>query len=84
MKKRGNAILIFARLLGPVAWVVPFMAGSVNVSWKRFTVCSSIGLMLGVGQFVVAGYLIAAGLNTWIPLDSIKFILFEHKLLIAS
>jgi membrane protein DedA with SNARE-associated domain len=84
MKKRGNAILIFARLLGPVAWVVPFMAGSVNVSWKRFTVCSSIGLMLGVGQFVVAGYLLAAGLNTWIPLDSIKFILFEHKLLIAS
>ncbi|WP_196333650.1 DedA family protein, partial [Vibrio campbellii] len=27
MKKRGNTILIFARLLGPVAWVVPFMAG---------------------------------------------------------
>ena len=84
MKKRGNAILIFARLLGPVAWVVPFMAGSVNVSWKRFTVCSSIGLMLGVGQFVVAGYLLAAGLQTWLPLDSLKLILIEHKLLIAS
>ena len=84
MKKRGNTILIFARLLGPVAWVVPFMAGSVNVGWKRFTVCSSIGLILGVGQFVVAGYLLAAGLNTWVPLDSIKFILVEHKLLIAS
>lgn len=84
MKKRGNAILIFARLLGPVAWVVPFMAGTANVSWKRFTVCSSIGLIFGVGQFVVAGYLLAAGLNTWIPLDSIKFILVEHKLLIAS
>ncbi|WP_038874591.1 LssY C-terminal domain-containing protein [Vibrio jasicida] len=84
MKKRGNAILIFARLLGPVAWVVPFMAGSVNVSWKRFTICSSIGLILGVGQFVVAGYLIAAGLQTWLPLDSLKLILIEHKLLIAS
>ncbi|KIP71652.1 hypothetical protein SN10_14030 [Vibrio harveyi] len=84
MKKRGNAILIFARLLGPVAWVVPFMAGSVNVSWKRFTVCSSIGLILGVGQFVVAGYLLAAGLQTWLPLDSLKLILIEHKLLIAS
>lgn len=84
MKKRGNAILIFARLLGPVAWVVPFMAGSVNVSWKRFTVCSSIGLVLGVGQFVVAGYLLAAGLQTWLPLDSLKLILIEHKLLIAS
>lgn len=84
MKKRGNAILIFARLLGPVAWVVPFMAGSVNVSWKRFTICSSIGLILGVGQFVVAGYLLAAGLQTWLPLDSLKLILIEHKLLIAS
>ncbi|MHA2707511.1 LssY C-terminal domain-containing protein [Vibrio owensii] len=84
MKKRGNTILIFARLLGPVAWVVPFMAGSVNVSWKRFTICSSIGLMLGVGQFVVAGYLLAAGLQTWLPLDSLKLILIEHKLLIAS
>ncbi|WP_199481679.1 LssY C-terminal domain-containing protein [Vibrio owensii] len=84
MKKRGNTILIFARLLGPVAWVVPFMAGSVNVSWKRFTVCSSIGLILGVGQFVVAGYLLAAGLQTWLPLDSLKLILIEHKLLIAS
>lgn len=84
MKKRGNVILIFARLLGPVAWVVPFMAGSVNVSWKRFTVCSSIGLILGVGQFVIAGYLLAAGLQTWLPLDSLKLILIEHKLLIAS
>ena len=84
MKKRGNAILIFARLLGPVAWVMPFMAGSVNVSWKRFTICSSIGLILGVGQFVVAGYLLAAGLQTWLPLDSLKLILIEHKLLIAS
>ncbi|WP_434528525.1 LssY C-terminal domain-containing protein [Vibrio sp. K4] len=84
MKKRGNTILIFARLLGPVAWVVPFMAGSANVSWKRFTVCSSIGLILGVGQFVVAGYLLAAGLQTWLPLDSLKLILIEHKLLIAS
>lgn len=84
MKKRGNTILIFARLLGPVAWVVPFMAGSVNVSWKRFTVCSSIGLILGVGQFVVVGYLLAAGLQTWLPLDSLKLILIEHKLLIAS
>lgn len=84
MKKRGNAILIFARLLGPVAWVVPFMAGSVNVSWKRFTACSSIGLILGVGQFVIAGYLLATGLQTWLPLDSLKLILIEHKLLIAS
>ena len=84
MKKRGDAILIFARLFGPVAWVVPFMAGSANVSWKRFTVCSLIGLILGAGQFVVAGYLLAEGLNTWVPLNSIKLILVEHKLLIAS
>ncbi|WP_104040873.1 LssY C-terminal domain-containing protein [Vibrio hyugaensis] len=84
MKKRGNAILIFARLLGPVAWVVPFMAGSVNIAWKRFTLCSSIGLIFGIGQFVLVGYLLAAGLQAWLPIDSIKLVLVEHKLLIAS
>ncbi|WP_434353416.1 VTT domain-containing protein [Psychrobacter sp. HD31] len=74
MKTKGNYVLIFARLLGPVAWVVPFLAGSQKVSWQRFTICGSIGLFLGVAQWVLWGYLLAMGvqmLSWWEPINTL-------------
>lgn len=83
MKKRGNALLICSRLLGPLAWVTPFVAGTLKVNWLRFTLCSSLGLILGVGQFIVMGYLISAGIHTWLPLDNVIIILKEHQLILT-
>ncbi|WED26228.1 LssY C-terminal domain-containing protein [Vibrio sp. DW001] len=79
MYKKGNAILVFARLLGPIAWVVPFMAGSNRITWPRFTLFSLIGLLLGVGQFVLWGYLAAYGLETLSILQDVQIFIAEHK-----
>ncbi|USD40075.1 LssY C-terminal domain-containing protein [Vibrio sp. SCSIO 43135] len=78
MKRRGIYVLAFSRLLGPVAWVVPFVAGINHVTWKRFTTFSSIGLILGVGQFVAWGYLMAYGLNNIPVLNEVKVFVIEH------
>jgi len=79
MYRRGNYVLTFSRLLGPVAWLVPCMAGISRISWARFTFYSAIGLILGVGQFLIWGYLLAYGLNSTILLESAKLFVAEHK-----
>lgn len=84
MRKHGDWVLLFARLLGPVSWVVPFMAGSVKVPWRRFTLFSSLGLILGVGQFVAWGFLLAAGMDAWFPIQQVKAMLLEHMTLMLS
>lgn len=80
MATKGNAILVFARLLGPVAWVVPFVAGTQQIGWRRFSFYSSIGLLLGAGQFVFWGYLLAYGVEKFPMLNEAKTFLIEHKL----
>ena len=79
MYHKGNYVLTFSRLLGPVAWFVPCMAGISQISWARFTFYSVIGLILGVGQFLIWGYLLAYGLNSTILLESAKLFIAEHK-----
>ncbi|MEZ8103011.1 LssY C-terminal domain-containing protein [Vibrio bivalvicida] len=79
MAKKGNYLLAFARLLGPVAWVVPFVAGSQKITWIRFSVYSTIGLLLGVGQFVAWGYLLGYGIDKFPLLNEIKIFIVEHK-----
>lgn len=79
MYRKGNFVLTFSRLLGPVAWFVPCMAGISQISWARFTFYSFIGLILGVGQFLIWGYLLAYGLNSTILLESAKLFIAENK-----
>ncbi|WP_117234835.1 LssY C-terminal domain-containing protein [Vibrio maerlii] len=78
MSKKGTYVLLFARLLGPVAWVVPFIAGVHKVEWRRFTLLSSIGLVLGVGQFVVWGYLLSYGIEAFPALNQAALFVGEH------
>ncbi|WP_431769404.1 DedA family protein [Vibrio sinus] len=72
LHKRGNYVMTFARLLGPVAWVVPFVAGSNHIRWTRFTMYSSIGLVLGVGQFILWGYLLGVGVSQLSLLNNLE------------
>ena len=80
MATKGNWLLMFSRLLGPVAWVVPFIAGTQQIGWRRFSFYSLIGLLLGVGQFVLWGYLLALGVEQFPLLTQAKDIVVEHKL----
>lgn len=79
MRKKGNYVLIFARLLGPVAWVVPFIAGTNRIAWQRFTAFSTIGLVLGVGQFVFWGYCLSYGLDNIPVLNTVKLFFIDHQ-----
>lgn len=78
MAKKGNYVLAFARLLGPVAWVVPFIAGTQKVTWRRFTLFSTLGLLLGVAQFVAWGYLLSYGVEKFPVVSQIQTFVVEH------
>ncbi len=84
MATKGNYVLMFARLLGPIAWVVPFMAGTAKVNWARFTLFSTVGLILGVGQFVMWGYMLSYGLDNFPYIGQAKAFVWEHKYSLAA
>ncbi|MCK6264650.1 LssY C-terminal domain-containing protein [Vibrio sp. ZSDE26] len=86
MLKKERSVLIFSRLLGPVAWVVPFLAGVNRIPYRRFTLLSSIGLILGVGQFIIWGYLLSYGVESIPFISDILLFANEHlySLLVIS
>lgn len=55
LEKHGALFVVVSRLLGPVAWVTPFMAGTLNMPAHRFAASSCVGVTLGVGQFLIIG-----------------------------
>ncbi len=57
-KKHGEKSLFYARLLGPISWVTPFLAGIFKTRYNQFTKYNLLGVVIGVGQFVAMGYLI--------------------------
>ncbi|NOI24211.1 LssY C-terminal domain-containing protein [Vibrio mediterranei] len=79
MSRNSFWVISFARLLGPIAWVVPFMAGTNHIRWRKFSLYALIGLLLGVGQFVVWGYLLAAGVDNVPVLGEMATFISEHK-----
>lgn len=56
----GSGFVIASRLMGPVAWITPFLAGTLGMSPVRFAIASLPAVMIGGGQFVLLGYV---GLN---------------------
>ncbi|WP_185960918.1 LssY C-terminal domain-containing protein [Aliiroseovarius halocynthiae] len=55
LKRRGAAFVILSRLLGPTAWVTPFLAGSMSMKASHFAPAAAIGVLIGVGQFILLG-----------------------------
>lgn len=81
LKKSGPLVVAAARLLGPVAWITPFLVGSYTMPWMTFTMYSLIGLILGVGQFVLLGLFLAQGIQLIPDMSNITLFLKEHSLL---
>ncbi len=61
LAKRAVLKIAASRFMGPVAWITPPLAGSIAVPYPRFALGSLIGVVLGVGQFLVLGWLSAFG-----------------------
>ena len=56
-KKYGGYSVFFARFLGPVSWITPFLAGIHRLNYKTFLKYDIPAVILGIGQFIVVGYL---------------------------
>lgn len=57
LNNRGAWFVVLSRLLGPTAWVTPFLAGCLGMSARHFLPAAALGVILGVGQFLVYGAL---------------------------
>jgi len=55
-EKHGARAVFFARFLGPISWVTPFLAGVYKLPYKKFLPYNVLGVIGGIGQFIVAGY----------------------------
>jgi len=55
LKKRAFMFIVVSRLLGPVAWITPYLAGALAVRTRVFAPSSFLGVVLGAGQFCLFG-----------------------------
>jgi membrane-associated protein len=55
-KHYGNKAIFLARIMGPFSWITPFLAGVYKVHYRTFFIYNVLGISIGVGQFMVAGY----------------------------
>ncbi len=52
----GAKSIFFARLLGPLSWITPFLAGTYKVSYSRFLKFNIPGVFIGIGEFLLVGF----------------------------
>lgn len=76
--KKQSTIIVTSRLLGPVNAFIPFLCGSRQVAWHRFTALSTIGLLIAVIQFLIWGALIGTLSQQYSWVNEILLTLKEH------
>lgn len=54
--KVGPVSVFFARFMGPISWITPFISGVYSMNYKKFVFYNFFGVILGIGQFIVVGY----------------------------
>ncbi len=59
-ERRGAIAVFAARLSGPLSWVMPAMAGVFRLNYITFLRFNTLGIMIGIGQFIVVGYFFGA------------------------
>ena len=55
-ERRGAIAVLVARLSGPLSWVMPAMAGVFRLNYGTFLRFNTIGIVIGIGQFMIVGY----------------------------
>jgi len=56
INKYGVKSVFFARLLGPMSWVTPFLSGIYRIKYLKFLAYNVAGVTVGIGEFLVIGY----------------------------
>ena len=62
-RKRGEAAVFFARLCGPFSWFLPALAGAFQQRYLRFIIFNTLGIVVGIGEFLIVGYLLGNHLD---------------------
>jgi membrane-associated protein len=76
VEKYGAPSAFFARFLGPLSWVTPFILGAYKIPYSQFLVYNVPGAALGIGQFIVVGYFFASNYREVLALVQ-KYALFS-------
>ncbi|QQS59821.1 DedA family protein [Candidatus Peregrinibacteria bacterium] len=69
-EKHGSKSIFLARLLGPIAWITPFLGGIYRLRLKSFLLFDILGVTVGIGQFVIAGYIFGINYERILPIIS--------------
>ena len=81
LHQRQKFAIFSARLLGPLSWVMPFIAGVAKVQPRTFMLYSGIGVLIGTTQFIVVGYLLHQGISMF---DNILLIVREYQYVVIA
>jgi membrane-associated protein len=63
-EKYGPKAIFFARLLGPLSWITPFLAGTYGISRGTFFKYNIPGVFAGIGEFLIVGYFFGSSYGT--------------------
>jgi len=55
-RQRGAFAVLAARFSGPLSWVTPALAGVFRLDYPTFLRFNTLGVVLGIGQFILLGY----------------------------
>ncbi|MEO0637838.1 MAG: VTT domain-containing protein, partial [Pseudomonadota bacterium] len=55
LAERGFLFVVLSRFLGPVAWITPFLSGTIRMPMPLYASAAAVGVVLGVGQFLILG-----------------------------
>ncbi len=59
-RRRGAWAVFAARLSGPLSWIVPALAGSLQLDYATFVRFNTPAVLIGISEFVLAGYYLGA------------------------
>ncbi len=70
-QKYGALSVFLGRLLGPLAWITPFVAGIYKLDYKKFFIYDFVGIIIGIGEFIIVGYFFGKHFDEILKLSSI-------------
>lgn len=65
--KHGKKSIFLARFMGPMAWIMPFLAGTLKIKYREFLKYNIPSAILGIGEFLVIGYILGFSYARFLP-----------------
>lgn len=62
-QRRGAVAVFLARFSGPLSWVMPALAGAFRLRYTTFLRFNTLGVILGISQFILLGYFFGSHLE---------------------